>query len=200
MKKILLVAVAALIATANVRAQEGYDTKHEIGLSYGFGSNSDIISGFGGSLGAGISGSRTENRTRFGAISAEYFYHASEVIGVGGILSYARYKEDVISNRDDSKIGTDIDNYFTIMPAVKFNWLRKDHFGMYSKLAAGVGLANMKYDTDKNSNPNDTDNKAFFNWQASLIGVEAGGSRLRAFVELGFGEQGIGLLGIRYKF
>lgn len=200
MKKILLMAVAALMATVNVSAQEGYDTKHEIGISYGFGSNSDIINGFGGGLGKALGGARSENRVRFGALSAEYFYHVSEVIGVGGILSYARYKEDVYWRSDDTKSGVDKLNYFTIMPSVKFNWLRKDHFGMYSKLAAGASLSNIKSESENKNSESGTENKVHFNWQASLIGIEAGGSRLRGFAELGFGEQGIGLLGIRYKF
>ena len=38
-----------------------------------------------------------------------------------------------------------------------------------------------------------------FNFQASLLGVEFGGA-FRGFVELGFGEQGIALAGLRYKF
>jgi hypothetical protein len=86
------------------------------------------------------------------------------------------------------------------MPSVKFNWLRKDHFGMYSKLAAGVSLCNFKSENENKNSESETENQVKFNWQASLIGIEAGGSRLRAFAELGFGEQGIGLLGIRYKF
>ena len=38
------------------------------------------------------------------------------------------------------------------------------------------------------------------NWQISLLGLEAGSERLRGFIELGTGEQGIGLIGLRYKF
>jgi len=34
----------------SMNAQAGYYTKHEIGISYGFGSNSDIVNGFGGAL------------------------------------------------------------------------------------------------------------------------------------------------------
>ena len=38
-----------------------------------------------------------------------------------------------------------------------------------------------------------------FNFQATFVGVEVGGA-LRGFAELGVGEQGIILAGIRYKF
>lgn len=198
-KKIFLVALTALIATVSMNAQAGYYTKHEIGISYGFGSNSDIVNGFGGGLGKSLAGARGENRTRIGAISAEYFYHASKIIGVGGIFSYARYKEDTYFGSDDTKLGADTDNYFTVMPAVKFNWLRKNHFGMYSKLAAGVSFSSIKFE-DESGNQSNSDNKTHFNWQASLVGIEAGGGALRCFAELGIGEQGMALLGIRYKF
>ena len=38
------------------------------------------------------------------------------------------------------------------------------------------------------------------NWQVSLIGIEAGSPTVRGFAELGTGEQGIILAGVRYKF
>ena len=37
-------------------------------------------------------------------------------------------------------------------------------------------------------------------WQASLLGAEVGSQNLRGFFELGVGEQGIILAGIKYKF
>lgn len=49
------------------------------------------------------------------------------------------------------------------------------------------------------SGTKDSDSKVVFNWQASLIGMEFGGA-FRGFVELGMGEQGIILGGLRYKF
>ena len=39
-----------------------------------------------------------------------------------------------------------------------------------------------------------------FAYQASVIGFEAGSDNLRAFVELGYGFQGIGQVGVCYKF
>jgi len=200
MKRMIIMAVAALIATMNINAQAGYDTKHEIGITYGAGCNSDIISSFGGALGSALAGSRSENETHFGTIALEYFYHATEVIGVGAIAGFAQNKEDIYFRNSDSKMGKNNDTYITIMPSVKFNWLRKDHFGMYSKLAAGVMFSKFKYESDKNSDNDDSTNETKFNWQASLIGAEVGGANLRAFAELGFGEQGIILGGIRCKF
>ena len=63
---------------------------------------------------------------------------------------------------------------------------------MYSKAAVGVTFMS-------DSGTKDSDSKVVFNWQASLIGMEFGGA-FRGFVELGMGEQGIILGGLRYKF
>ena len=90
------------------------------------------------------------------------------------------------------------------MPSVKFNWLRKKHWGLYSKVAIGVTYAhivNKDYDElGKNVEDKMTVNDILFNFQATAIGVEAGSSHVRGFTELGLGEQGIALAGVRYKF
>ena len=118
--------------------------------------------------------------------------------GVGGILAYGENKQDVYLLGD--KDGVSKNTYLTLMPAVKFDWLRKKHFGMYSKLAVGATLRNEKYDSVETSNKNDSDSEVHVNWQASLLGMEAGGPTIRGVLELGTGEQGIILVGMRYKF
>ena len=85
------------------------------------------------------------------------------------------------------------------MPAVKFDWLRKKYFGMYSKLAAGATLRQEKYDSNNGSNDYD-DSAVHVNWQLPFVGIEAGSPAIRAFAELGIGEQGILQAGVRYKF
>ena len=71
-------------------------------------------------------------------------------------------------------------------------------------MAAGVSYARFNdedYDENGKKNGNNAvSNDLLFNYQASLIGVEAGSAHLRAFAELGIGEQGIVLGGVRFKF
>ena len=90
------------------------------------------------------------------------------------------------------------------MPSVKFNWLRKDKWGMYSKVALGATLTSFSTqdynESGKLTGEKETSNDVFFNFQASLLGVEVGGAQVRGFFELGLGEQGIALAGVRYKF
>ena len=196
MKRILIMVAVAMMTAVNASAQNGYDeTKHEVAITYGMGSNSDIIDAF-ENIGGALVGARFENEEYFGALSAEYFYHAKNWLGVGGILAYGQCEQDVYLH--GSKDGVSKNTYLTLMPAVKFDWLRKKHFGMYSKLAVGATLRNEKYTSD--TAPNKDDSEVHVNWQASLLGIEAGSPTFRGFIELGTGEQGIALVGLRYKF
>ena len=87
------------------------------------------------------------------------------------------------------------------MPSVKFNWLRKKHFGMYSAISAGIMFIS---DNVSTSYHGDRDIKSksstSFMFQGTGIGIEAGGEAIRAFAELGFGEKGTLCAGLRYKF
>ena len=198
MKKFLVMAAVAMMTAMNVNAQNGYDeTKHEVAISYGIDSNSQIIDAF-ENIGGALVGAKFENEKFTGPISAEYFYHVKNWLGVGGILAYGENKQDVYLLGD--KDGVSKNTYLTLMPAVKFDWLRKSHFGMYSKLAVGATLRNEKYDSVDASSKDDSDSEVHVNWQISLLGIEAGGPTIRGFLELGTGEQGIILAGVRYKF
>ena len=198
MKKILVLAAVAMMTAMSVNAQNGYDEKkHEVAVSYGVWSNSEIIDAF-ENVGGALVGARFENEKFTGPISAEYFYHVKNWLGVGGILAYGQCEQDVyfVGKKD----GVSKNTYLTLMPAVKLDWLRKKHFGMYSKLAFGATLRNEKYDSDSDSSKDDSDSEVHVNWQASLLGMEFGGPTIRGFLELGTGEQGIALVGLRYKF
>ncbi len=198
MKKFLVLVAVAMMTAMNVSAQNGYDeTKHEVAITLGIYSNSQIIDAF-ENIGGALVGAKFENESFTGPISAEYFYHVKPWLGVGGIFAYGQNKQDVYLLGD--KDGVSKNTYLTLMPAVKFDWLRKKHFGMYSKLAFGATLRNEKYDSVDASSKNDSDSEIHVNWQASLLGIEAGGPTIRGFLELGTGEQGIALVGLRYKF
>lgn len=201
MKKFFLMAVAAMMVTMNVNAQSVYeDTKNEVGISLGAWSNSDILNAF-ETLGVVIVGVKTDGEKFLGPISVEYFRRLKPWLGVGGIAVYGQMKQDFYMNgKSGGKDGEIKNHYFTLMPAVKFDWLRKEHFGMYSKLACGATLRNEKIIYNDKSYKSSDDTELHVNWQVSLLGLEAGGEQLRGFIEIGSGEQGIMLIGLRYKF
>lgn len=205
MKRIsLLSAILAISAMLcfPVQAQESEDEmRHEISISYGAIPNSIWIDIFSDAFPA-IFGEKHEKERYVGPIGLEYYYHTSPLIGVGAVAVFAtnnqdaRIKEELKSHK--------IRSYYTLMPAVKFNWLRKTNWGMYSKVAIGASLTNASQEdyneSGKLTGKKETTNEVFFNFHASLLGVEAGNQHVRGFAELGIGEQGIILGGVRYKF
>lgn len=182
MKKILLMVVAAMMATISVNAQETYD--NEIAVAYGGGSNTDLVSSIAKGMFTG------KQLDYWGPVSVEYFRRlANNRLGLGAVFVVGGCKWD---DSNDAK-----STYYTIMPAVKYNWSVKKNVSWYSKAAIGLTLLSQSMDTK--STTKDDDASTSFNFQASFVGVEVGGA-LRGFAELGWGEQGIILAGLRYKF
>lgn len=205
MKKIIsvfLVAVIVLSCAPCALAQDfdpNDDPKNELALGYGAISNSNVLDVFTDVVSA-IFGARFNNKKFVGPFSAEYFYHVSPLVGVGGITVFNHHTQDVLQS--EQVTGKRTSNYFTILPAVKFKWLRKHKWGMYSKVGLGYTRAEYKT-TGKDSEgtyTKDSSGDNFFNFQASLVGIEAGNRNVRGFAELGFGEQGLIHGGIRFRF
>ena len=198
MKKFVLLVAVAMLTVTSVNAQsDASDSKHEIAVSYGSLSNSDWLNIFENVIGA-IFGEKYEDDTFFGPIGLEYFYHLKPWLGVGAITTYGQLTQDAI--KGDDKVGKKSNYYFSVLPAVKFDWYRGDVVGLYSKLGAGVTMRREIREFEGNKAEYNTDKTdIMFNWQVSLIGIEVGKS-LRAFAEGGFGEQGVVMLGLRYKF
>ena len=192
MKKILVMVVAAMMATVNVNAQDEF--KNEIGVFYGFESVSNIFSVYSNMFAAAAG----DQSSFWGPVGVEYYYHVSPVVGLGAVAAYAGCKaEDEKTHKDDLS-----EKFITVMPSVKFNWLRKKHFGMYSGLSAGVMFLSMSVnDSVKASDPDAKDETlTSFMFQATALGVEFGGEQFRGFVEAGVGEKGLLCACLRYKF
>lgn len=196
-KSVIFSAFVALMTIVGVQTTMAQDEfKHEVAISYGALSNSQIIDVFEEAITAPFQGNTTLKDDKFfGPISAEYFYHLQPWIGIGGILVYGQKKGDLYSDSDNKKIGEDKNTYLTVMPAAKFDWFRRANVGLYSKLGVGVTL---RHDVSEDIDYDESN--MHVNWQLTAIGVEVGSKQIRAFAELGTGEQGIFLGGIRCKF
>ena len=188
MKKLMMIA-ALMVASVSAYAQND-DLKNEIGVFYGFGSVSTYASIIPGAFSAAFSSS--DQNSFLGPIGVEYYYHVTPIIALGGVGSYAGCNWD----NDNFK-----SSYITVMPSIKFNWLRRNHWGMYSALSAGVMFVSDKVSSSYNGEKKvESDNATTFMFQGTGIGIEAGGEAIRAFAELGFGEKGALCAGLRYKF
>ena len=193
---LLTALVISALMCAPAQAQD--ETRHEISISYGAVPNSlwlDIAS----DVFTSMLGATYDHSGVAGPIGLEYHYRTSPLIAVGAIATFSKHTED--EKRHDEVTRTSDNSYFTLMPSVKFTWLRRPTWGMYSKVAAGASLRHSSIQDKEAVKPQkETENQAFFNFQVSAIGVEAGTENVRGFAELGMGEQGIALAGVRFRF
>jgi len=202
MKKVFLMIAAVMMTAMSVKAQSD-EPKNELSVSYGIGI-SLIGDGIGNALGNGIfdqlTGHKWEDSNGFGTLGVEYFHHLSNSrVAFGGIATYSQFGENVVKKDGGEKVGDRTRSYISFMPAVKYYWVNSRNFGLYSKAAVG---AMMMFDkcNDTAAKKSSNDNSLYFMYQASLLGLEAGSNNVRAFVEGGFGEQGILLAGLRVRF
>jgi hypothetical protein len=199
--KFFLVALAICTFVSVPAQAQDEDTRHEVSVSYGGIPNSIWIDAFTDIVPA-MFGEKHETKHRIGPVGLEYYYHTSPLIGVGAVAVFATSKQDCLYK--DTKTSVITKSFYTVMPSIKFNWLRKEHWGLYSKVAAGATYARFNDedcdDNGKKTGENAVSKDLLFNFQASLIGVEAGSAHLRGFAEFGVGEQGMALAGLRFKF
>lgn len=198
--KWMLAAVLAILSFGNVWAEQpASEYKNEIGITYGFMSNFCWLGPY-TDRGDAFKDIDFDNKTFIGPLSVEYFHRVKPTVAVGAIFDVGMKKEDVyLIGKEGGKNGECTNNYLTLMPAVKFEWMQKKHFNLYSKIAAGAsfGMENYKYDDSKLREH--SSHSFYFNFQASLLGIESKGEKTRFFAEFGLGEQGLALVGVRFR-
>lgn len=200
-----------------------YDTKHEVGVTIGAGSNSQIFSGlneltrilFTSTATAIFSGGTViASEYSYGdehyvpALSLEYYYHVSKVVGLGGFLAYNGMNRDMClrvqypssGKVTEEKSGEASFHNISLIPTAKFDWLRKKYFGLYSKVGIGVTVMKESQKGEGNDKTDFSNTMVIPNCQLSFLGMEVGSPNIRAFAELAIGEQGILLAGLKYKF
>lgn len=218
MKKFTCAFLAAVICAGTLSAQN-IDPRfgrpaNEVNLTYGRISVPAFAYTLGGVFGTvfTLGAIAPEKMVSSGAISFEYYRYVHEHVAVGAATTYEVYTLGFKSytGKDEEGHATynsqipDHTHIISIMPAAKFPWFNYEHVGMYSKAAVGLNImhtqghsvVNDKGEQDV-TEPSTSVNVA---WQANPVCVDFGNMFCRGFVELGWGFQGLVMLGLRYSF
>ena len=200
MKRLLFAtALAMLMAVLPARAQ--YDAPlHEFSLGMG----AINISGMG--IGMRLYEHEVDRSDMFGPLNFEYFYRLENYkkgrVKIGVQCSYLFYDSafhyaDPADSPDGYLAQRATDNCFSILPAVKINYVQTKYFDMY--LGAGMGVTFRLNETVRGEEQFSHQNKVHFNAHLTFLGLEGGHPNYRVFLEVGFGEQGIAKFGFRYR-
>ena len=225
-RNLLIAATLILCGTtanvnANAQTKSATFNRHEIGVTVGYGPTSQMFDGIANfaaiameaTITSAITGGHYTGYTlgethELPVFSLEYYYHINPVVGIGGYVAYTGTYRDMYEVWTDNSNNRNRKEYcgkarhhnISFIPTFKFDWMRREHVGLYSK--AGVGITIM-HETQKDDNDpkgaNQSDTSVIPNIQLTFIGCEAGSQTVRGFAELGLGEQGV-CAGVRYKF
>ena len=135
MKQTLITAL--LLACASMQAQN-VSSRHEIGVSYGYPTIAFAMFVDSDPSCPHAEQAFYENDRNFGPLSLEYFYRISRWISVGGVFTFINRQKDIVQEK--IQIGDFTERYYALMPSIKYNWVRRKHFGLYSRLVAGPCL------------------------------------------------------------
>ena len=128
--------------------------------------------------------------TRFtGAFGAEYTYWVNTWLGVGGDMTFDHMNSDILDEKTNEITGHYRMTAYSLMPSAKASWFNHEKVGMYSKVSAGAAL----FDTNGDDSPTVT-----FAFQVSPVCVDFGGKHLRGIVNIGYGFQGLVIVGLKY--
>ena len=180
----------------------GQDSRHEIRTGFGVGDEPHLhsvqhsyVRDYHLEPGTGDIGVSTQCLSWI--VYLEYFCHLGKrwAVGVsvgGGIGWEAAHVPEVYPN-----ITVDMKSrsYFA-MPVVKYTWYGHNRFRLYSKAGLGARYYRLDVTCDTQSFPEIHEKNVKLSYQLSVAGVEVGGERMRGFVELGYGMQGIFNFGI----
>lgn len=221
----MMVALMAMMFVVSNSAMAQNDTKSEFSFSVGgyTPNQTTLAEGIGEGLGKAMAtmitfglydASKTAKDEKTSpAYTVQYLYRVSPNLKIGGAVTYQHTSYTLSVKNKDTGAYDDVaknrNNYFTVMPTVKASWFDKKNISLYSKVAAGVCIAFK--DSKVKSGVSDEDAKTLlkevetkkgtrFGYQVSPIGCEFGSKNIRAFVELGYGFQGLGLAGLSIQF
>jgi hypothetical protein len=193
MKKLILFTIAIILACSiSASAQEkGVQQKNN---------QSDLYNDFFASYGVGsifyfVNQYSDYSYTTTGSFLLGYSRSINKVISVGFQVSYGKVEKTSIAGNSGSvnKYG---DNYWQGMAGVKFRYLNKPMFCMYSGVAIGV---TMDYWSETSVSYTKTGQKLLPAAQLTLLGFRVGRA-LGFFGEFGIGTNSIINAGISYKF
>ena len=221
----MMVALMAMMFVVSNSAMAQNDTKSEFSFSVGgyTPNQTTLAEGFGEGFGKAMASMMTfglydasktaKDEKTSPAYTVQYLYRVSPNLKIGGAVTYQHTSYTLSVKNKDTGAYDDVaknrNNYFTVMPTVKASWFDRKNISLYSKVAAGVCIAFK--DSKVKSGVSDEDAKTLlkevetkkgtrFGYQVSPIGCEFGSKNIRAFVELGYGFQGLGLAGLSIQF
>lgn len=203
---LLLLALNACVFEAHAFDREDYyKYPNDVSLQYSVGSTqtlAGLIIGFYMAIPVEISGMDFDRYGSTGTIGVGYTRSLGKTVSVGLTFNYTRQFTNYHDKEKPAITGHFSIDWFFLMATARFYWFKSPNFAMYSKIGLGSGIAGVQSRQKVEDGRMDkSPYSAQFAPAAQLspVCMEFGG-RLRGFLELGMGMEGIVTGGIKYYF
>lgn len=130
----------------------------------------------------------------FASLSVSYAYRVAERWEIGAVVSYTGFYNGLWRVSDSRKVETHREYYLSVMPQVRYSWMSRKRFRLYSGLDLGLLLAARRSFFEDSFR-----SRATATAQCTFLGMTLG----REFffsAELGAGCRGILNLGMGWRF
>lgn len=143
--------------------------------------------------------------------SIKYFRFLNRNIAIGGSLGFAwgrrgvgedwvEYQEGNVHHFEQITLDYRYYNSLYLMGGAKWSYINKKYFCMYMRGGFGVQRQHFWYEGPYNFGGTYDLTKVKAAAQLSLLGIEAGSKNVHVFGELGYGMEGILVIGLSYRF
>ncbi len=163
-----------------------------VSLGTGAGGYVEFVDAFSNGGPAGYDSSQREGRLQ---VNARADRQLDRRFRVGVAWTWNRWTDAYYSGT--TRVGTIDNSVHSLMADVTLRWYRGEHVELYSALAAGAGRWSQAGDGIGASQDGVQSGFAF---QLRYFGISAGTDRVRAFVDLGIGMEGLVVGGVTLRF
>lgn len=176
-------------------------THHEVTVGYGFLPTTSFRS-----TRFWMNSGYVQGNDYVGPVFATYTYRFNQVVGIGATFAFdpanRNYSDE--NHPDLGAICKVKQNNFTTLLHLKINWLNTRVVAMYSKVGFGATFGKTKvenvYPDLYEITPSNAVSNPRFAYSIVPVGIELGNRQYAAFMQIGFGAEGVFSLGFRYGF
>lgn len=131
------------------------------------------------------------------ALFCEYIYQTNKWFGIGATFTYFSYYSTYFDEQTDVSVGFNSVQHFSFYPTLRFTWLNRKSFSMYSAFGIGHRLV---FESDKIRSVEKNSVRNGIAGQITLLGFTVG-KNIYGFTDLStLGTQGLMTIGIGYRF
>lgn len=202
---LLLLTLLLPLPPAAAQWSKGFKT-NDLEVKYGYLSCMMIVKGLKDMEQSQVTASNLEarNRKSAGAISAEFTHRKRKKFSFGLSATWERTQQECynVTPFTETHVGDLKSQYITVTPLMRFNWVERTFFMMYTKLAAGVTFIADKWSGTEEQYADygvQSAKQHYFGYQVSPLGFIIG-RNICGYAEIGFGCQGLVQAGALIKF